>query len=121
MGIKMKEELMDGFYLSVYTDIDPLFHIMNQSLRHDHNMTLFKKNSNRIEIVHHWEFERVTGLKHHSISFYDKKDAIQFINQLLLEVSLSIADMQEIIGVPQLATCNDYHSINDSSFSNPKN
>ena len=109
----MKEELIDGYYLSVYTDIEPLFHIMNQSLRHDHNMTLFKKSGNCIEIVHHWEFERVTGLKHHSISFYEKKDAIQFINQLLLEVSLSITDMQEIIGVPQLATCNDYHSIND--------
>lgn len=109
----MEEGLIDGYYLSVYTDIDPLFHIMNQSLRHDHNMTLFKKSGNCIEIVHHWEFERISGLKHHSISFYEKNDTIKFINKLLLDISLTINDMQEIIGVPQLATCNDYHTIND--------
>lgn len=86
---------------------------MNLSLRHDHNMTLFKKTGKYIEIVHHWEFERITGIKHHNVAFYEKDDAVSFINQLLSEYSLTLNDMQEIIGIPELSTCEDYHSVKD--------
>ncbi|GLC81975.1 carbamoyltransferase C-terminal domain-containing protein [Lacrimispora brassicae] len=107
----MKTELNDGYYLAVYSDVDPIFHIMNLSLRHDHNMALFKKNGKKIELIHHWEFERISGLKHHKAAFYDKEAAISFINQLLYEYSITLDDMQEVFGMPELSTCDDYHSI----------
>lgn len=111
----MDNELKDGYYLSIYSDIDPLFNVMNLSLRHDHNMTLFQKTGRRVAIVQHWEFERVTGIKHHAVAFYDRDDAVNFMNQLLDEVSLTLNDIQEVFGLPQLSTCNDYHSVNDIS------
>lgn len=39
----MIDELKDGYYLTIYSEIDPIFHIFNSSVRHDHNMTLFRK------------------------------------------------------------------------------
>jgi len=109
----MHNNFKDGYYLTIYSEIDPIFHIKSYSLRHDHNMALFEKKGNIINLVHHWEFERITGIKHHQIAFYDKKDAVEFINQLLNEYSLTFDDMCEVIGMPQISTCDNYHSIND--------
>ena len=62
--------LNDGYYLSIYSDIDPILNMLNFSLRHDHNIALFKKEKEKINLVHHWELERITGIKHHNISFF---------------------------------------------------
>ena len=107
----MQNSLRDGYYLSIYSEIDPIFNIKSYSLRHDHNMALFQKEGNRITLVHHWEFERITGIKHHQVAFYDKTDAASFINRLLGEYSLTLDDMCEVFGLPQLSTCDDYHSL----------
>ena len=109
----MIDELKDGYYLPFYSEIDPIFHIFNSSVRHDHNMTLFRKTEKYVEIVHHWEFERISGIKHHDVAFYEKSDAVEFIDILLSEVSLTLNDMQEVIGLPELSTCDDYHSVKD--------
>lgn len=105
--------LKEGYYLSIYSDIDPILHVLGTSLRHDHNMTLFKMTGPHVEIVHHWEFERISGLKHHQTAFYEKEDAVNFINELLGEYLLSLDDMKEVIGMPELGDSEDYHSIKD--------
>lgn len=69
----MQNSLRDGYYLSIYSEIDPIFNIKSYSLRHDHNMALFQKEGNRITLVHHWEFERITGIKHHQVAFTIKR------------------------------------------------
>lgn len=109
----MKRHLEDGYYLSVYADVEPIFHINNKGLRHDLNMTLFKKTGDDVELVHHWEYERVSGIKHHELSFYEDKDIWLWVNQLLSTYNLSLDDMQEVIGLPSLATCDDYHSMKE--------
>lgn len=109
----MKYSLKNGYYLSVYSEIDPILSIMQFSLRHDHNISLFRVNEHKVELIHHWEIERLSGLKHHRVAFYNKTDAIEFINSLLADYELTISDMEEIIGVPQLASCNDYHCIEE--------
>lgn len=109
----MKHSLKNGYYLSVYSEIDPILSIMQFSLRHDHNISLFRVNTDKIELIHHWEFERITGLKHHRVAFYNEADAIEFINSLLSDYELTISDMEEIIGVPQLSSCDDYHSLEE--------
>ncbi len=111
----MENNLKNGYYLSIYSEIDPILNIKEYSLRHDHNMTLFKKEEDGVSIVQHWEFERISGLKHHQVAFYNEEEAIEFINGLLSEYSLKLEDMCEIFGTPQLSTCFDYHSINDYS------
>lgn len=93
---------MDGMYLSTYLDIDPLRHLLGHVTRHDQSIALWQKSKNHIELVHYWEMERITGIKKHYKAFYSVKDAEDFINCLLGEYGLSLEDMVEIWGTPQL-------------------
>lgn len=73
---------------------------LNASLRHDHNMALFKKTGNDIKLIRHWEFERFTGYKHHGVAFPSSENFINFIDRLLADIGLSHKDMVKIIGTP---------------------
>ena len=103
--------IRDGWYLFVYSDIDPVLNILKSSLRHDHNMALFKKKGENIRLVHHWEFERITGIKHHNVSFFNRDEAINFINKQLSIYDLCIEDMEAVIGTPEIDSESNYHSL----------
>lgn len=105
--------MRDGYYLSTYMHINELAYLMGVKKRHDQNISLWLKHGNKINLVHYWEIERLTGYKQHATSFFDIKHATNFINELLSEYKLSLDDMVEVWGTPQIQTCNDYHSIND--------
>ncbi|MCU0289186.1 MAG: carbamoyltransferase [Acidobacteria bacterium] len=105
--------MKNGYYLSLYAHIDELVHLTQINLRHDQNMALWHKSGDDIELVHYWEFERVSGLKHHALSFYNREQAIEVINKLLAEYNLSFSDMLEVWGTPGLSTSDDYHSLDD--------
>ncbi len=105
--------LKDGFYLSAFLHIDELAHLLDVKLRHDQNIALWRKEGNNVSLVCYWEIERITGLKQHSTPFFSIPKTKEFINYLLSEYNLSIDDMVEIWGTPQLDTCNDYHSVNE--------
>jgi carbamoyltransferase len=107
--------MVDGYYLSTYLFINKLAHLTNIPLRHDQNISLWKKRGMKIELIRYWELERVTGLKHHELAFFDEQQAVQVINQLLEEFNLTIHDMKGVWGTPQLATGEDYHSLSDYS------
>jgi len=103
--------LKDGYYLSTYLQIDPVDHLLDMNFaRHDQNVALFHKQGQRISLVRYWEIERLTGLKQHAYSFYDKQHAESLLNQLLSHCDLTLEDMVEIWGTPQLQTCDDYLS-----------
>lgn len=105
--------MKDGFYLSTYLYINDLAYLTEIELRHDMNVSLWKKSGNNIELVKYWELERVTGLKQHKRAFYDKEHANSVINQLLSEFHLTINDMNEVWGTPELDTNSDYNSLVD--------
>lgn len=105
----------DGFYLSTYIHIGEMEHLLNFHIRHDQNISLLEKKGEVIRLKHMWELERETGLKKHSLSFYSTKQAEDFINQLLSKFDLTLADMVQVIGTPQLDTCSDYHSCEEFS------
>lgn len=107
--------MKDGFYLSTYTHIHPLAYCYKTSARHDHNISLWKKNGTEIELVHYWELERITGQKHHAHSFCNVEHACRFINALLEQYSLTMEDMEEIWGTPGLDTTNKYYIPEDSN------
>lgn len=96
----MKKIIEDGYYLFVYSEVDRLMNALNASLRHDHNMALFKKTGNDIKLIRHWEFERFTGYKHHGVAFPSSENFINFIDRLLADIGLSHKDMVKIIGTP---------------------
>ncbi|MNO17092.1 Decarbamoylnovobiocin carbamoyltransferase [compost metagenome] len=95
--------MRDGFYLSTYIHYDRIAHLLDLNIRHDQNIALWRKESDKIELIHYWELERFSGYKGHYKSFYDKDDAIECINRLLSEYNLTIDDMNEIWGTPGLS------------------
>jgi len=105
--------MKDGFYLSTYICIDELFHLLGFRVRHDQNISLWKKSGNKIELVHYWELERITGYKQMADTFFDKGKVNELINYLLKNYGLSMDDMIEVWGTPKLDTCDDYHPILD--------
>ncbi len=66
-------------------------------------MALWNREEDRLTLVRYWEFERLTGVKGHALSFPDVKSAHEFINIALAEEGLSLSDMDEIIGTPGLS------------------
>ncbi|MEC0248502.1 carbamoyltransferase C-terminal domain-containing protein [Paenibacillus chitinolyticus] len=101
--------MKDGYYLSAYLHIDPLDHLLDMNMgRHDQNLALFHKSGSEVRLVRYWEVERLTGMKQHAFSFYDKSHAEQLIGRLLGTCGLSLEDMAEVWGTPQLQTCEDY-------------
>lgn len=98
----MTAPLRDGHHLSLYTHIDARAAAHDLGLRHDHNMTLWRKTGRRIELLRHWEFERFSGVKHHPLSFADAGAAKAFIAARLAETGLSPGDIQTFVGTPGL-------------------
>lgn len=106
--------MRNGFYLAAYIHIDPVAHLYNFHIRHDQNISLWKKEGNKVELIHFWELERITGLKRHSRSFYSLQQARELIGILLKSYDLTFDDLQEVIGTPQLDTTKDYDSIKEN-------
>ncbi|SDD50723.1 Carbamoyltransferase N-terminus [Paenibacillus sp. CF095] len=98
----------NGFYLSTYLEINSYGNIYKIAQRHHHNLSLWRKTDSRIELVHYWELERITGIKKHRVSFFDVEQARNFINNLLANYNLSLNDIKEVWGTPELQTSNDY-------------
>ena len=96
----MANEEKNGYYLFVYSEIDELMNALGNSVRHDHNMALFYQEDNEVNLIKYWEFERDTGIKHHSIAFRTEIDYIEYLNHLLKEVNLSLSEINSVIGTP---------------------
>ncbi|MHB1611053.1 MAG: hypothetical protein ACYCT0_05095, partial [Sulfobacillus sp.] len=105
--------MKDGFYLSTYLFINKLAHLTKIPLRHDQNLSLWRKEGNQIKLVHLWELERLTGFKQHDRAFFNVTQARQIINHLLDTYGLSMTDMEAIWGTPELQTDDDYRSLSD--------
>lgn len=105
--------LQNGYYLSTYVAINELSNLTNFALRGDQNISLWRVDNHNVELIHYWELERLTGQKGHDRSFVDIKGAKRFINELLEDYDLTLEDINEVWGTPQLDTCSDYHSLEE--------
>lgn len=112
------------FYLSTYVHIGPLAYLENLYYRHDQNMALWKLENDDLRLIHYWEMERETGKKEHFRSFYNIEHFQATANRLLALYGLSLDDMEQVIGSPEISTCSkeeygsycdypnlEYHSI----------
>ena len=88
--------------MSTYISISDIVFTINKRLRHDQSMALWYYNGSSVSLVHYWEFERYTGLKHQMKPFYSIEQAVGIINDLLSEYNLSINDLEAIWGTPEL-------------------
>lgn len=102
--------MKDGYYLSTYLSINPIANLYNIGIRHDQNISLWKLVNNDVELIHYWELERLTGYKQHSVSFLDAYHAKEIISNLLMTYQLTLDDINEIWGTPELETNKSYIS-----------
>ncbi|MCA2228531.1 carbamoyltransferase C-terminal domain-containing protein [Nonomuraea aurantiaca] len=103
--------MRDGYYLSSYLTIPGLHRLAMVSYRHDNNVSLWHKEGSEIKLLGHWEFERLSGLKHHRTPFLGMEDLRRFVNGLIGAFGVSLDDMNEVWGTPGLATTDDYHFV----------
>ena len=102
--------MKDGYYISAYLHIDEIAHLYHFHIRHDQNISLWRKNGESISLIHVWELERITGLKKCNRSFANIDQVKKMISQLLESEGLAFDDIEQIFGTPGLDTCSDYHS-----------
>lgn len=102
--------MKDGYYLSAYFEISKFGNLYCYSLRHDNSVALWHKDNQKVSLVHYWELERMSGIKQQRIAFYDKEHCYQILNHLLSNYNLTVNDMTEIWGVPELWEDDSYLS-----------
>ena len=88
----------NGYYLSAYIHIDPLYNSLKTSKRHDQNISLWLKKNDNIELIHYWELERIFGEKQHSTAFANEHEAISFIDKCLHRYNITFDDLEGIWG-----------------------
>lgn len=106
------------FLLSVYAHIGPLACAYKIIRRHDQAMALWRIEGQQLTLLRYWEFERLTKIKGHGISFPDVQAARAFISALLAEEGLALEDIDEIIGTPGLLTQPDelINTLDDNTY-----
>ncbi|WP_062980547.1 carbamoyltransferase C-terminal domain-containing protein [Nocardia anaemiae] len=105
--------MRDGFYLSTYLNPAGIHRVLNVRMRHDNNIALWRKSGKLVELVHHWELERLSGQKMHRTPFSTLDDERNFINELLASVGIGISDLVEVWGTPDIDTTDDYHLVRE--------
>lgn len=99
--------MRDGFFLSIYAHVCPVAAAYAIPRRHDQAMALWRRAGDQLTLVRYWEFERLTGIKGHALSFPDARAAYAFITEALAPEGLTLADIHEIIGTPGLSSSGD--------------
>ncbi|MFI1369029.1 carbamoyltransferase C-terminal domain-containing protein [Streptomyces griseochromogenes] len=72
------------------------------SVRHDQNVALWRREGSALTLVRVWELERVSGQKHHFWPLYTEERATVFLDALLAEEGLTLADISACWGTPGL-------------------
>ncbi|MFB6772705.1 carbamoyltransferase C-terminal domain-containing protein [Streptomyces sp. NPDC056337] len=101
--------MKDGYYLSVYVNPVGLQRIVNVTYRHDANVSLWHKQQEEVTLIAHWEIERISGLKQHRTPFLDRAHLEDFLGECLAQQGLTLADIIEVWGTPDIDTVSDYH------------
>lgn len=90
--------MKDGYYISAYLTADLEKHVLSIVDRHDLNLCLWRKKEEGVELVRYWEVERFSGYKHHEVAFHSYSQIIEFCNERLQSLNMSLSDIEEIWG-----------------------
>ncbi|MER6627455.1 carbamoyltransferase C-terminal domain-containing protein [Streptomyces sp. NPDC000987] len=72
------------------------------SPRHDHNVSLWRRSAGSVELLRHWELERISGQKHHAWPLFTPERTEALLDRLLATEGLSTADLSASWGTPGL-------------------
>lgn len=106
--------LKEGYYLASYIEINEMAYVYDvDTKRHDQNISLWYYLNGNLLLIRYWELERMTRIKHHNKAFRSKEHALEFINLILNEVGLSMDDIVDIIGCPELSDHEERETTDD--------
>lgn len=107
------------YYLSSYIAQNELAHLIKSEMRTNQGIALWGVDGEDISLLRYWELERITGIKKHNIPFYSLNDMRSFINDRLSEFNLSLDDIDEILGTPEIDTQSDnsIYKLGNNDFS----
>jgi len=88
------------YFLSCY--LSPPGDLAILAPRHDHSVALWRRTGSRVDLARHWEVERVSGQKHHGWPLFTGSRARAFLDGLLAQEGLSLADIGQVWGTPGL-------------------
>lgn len=97
-----------GFYLSTFLAYGELENIYGIKLRHDQTVALWEYDGKIIKLIRYWELERISGIKEHPITIFDKKATINLIEDLLKKENVSLKDIKAIWGTKGIETDTKY-------------
>lgn len=92
--------LRDGYYLSTYLTEPGIPFLVGSWTRHDNNVSLWHKSGPDVTLVHYWELERFSGIKHHGFGVAGIEQATAMLNALLDDVGLTVSNINECWGTP---------------------
>ena len=78
--------------------------------RHDNSIALWRLQEKNVELLHYWEMERISGLKHQRMAFFDIKQFMELIDRLVAPYGIKRKDIIEIWGIPELNESDRYLS-----------
>jgi len=88
------------YFLSCY--VTPPDSMSVLAPRHDQNIALWRTSDSRVELVRVWEFERISGQKHHYWPLFTVDRYSQVLTELLAAEGLSLQDVSASWGTPGL-------------------
>ncbi|WP_203960669.1 carbamoyltransferase C-terminal domain-containing protein [Actinocatenispora thailandica] len=92
----------DGHYLSTYLTEPGMPFLNNSWTRHDNNISLWRKSGSQVSLLHYWELERFSGIKHHAFGVADREQATRMLDSLLGDAAVRMSDIVEVWGTPDV-------------------
>ena len=81
---------------------------MGVAKKYDQTISLGEKRDSEIHWINCGKLERHSGEKRQRLSFYDKGQAIEYINELISQYGLNYEDVVEVWGTPHLHKDDSY-------------
>jgi carbamoyltransferase len=88
------------FYLSGYMSPPGTASVLCE--RHDHGLALWQRRDSRVVLRKIWEFERISGQKHHYWPLFTQQRTDELLGSLLAAEGLTTADISASWGTPGL-------------------
>lgn len=94
--------MQDGYYLSTYLTPPGVARLIGAWVRHDSNISLWRKTGDQVDLLAHWELERFTGVKHDGTTTLTAGPLRALVDELIGEFGLSWRDLRAVWGTPGL-------------------
>ncbi len=88
------------YFLSCYISSPDSLSVL--APRHDQNIALWRSDDSRVELIRVWEFERISGQKHHYWPLFTVEQYRRVLAELLATEGLSLDDVTTSWGTPGL-------------------